>query len=171
MTRIVCSCATENLGIAFRLDVDPACPVHGGVATRELGTGSRTWVDPWSGEPLVNAPEPRDLTCGCGGTADENDHVDGCPNAPEPSCWCEHVDIGVGEVKVAENYDCPRCHPQPAFGAAADTRYEAEGRETDCLAPCGGAACPVHGSYPAETCSPQRVRCALSVHAVCPFHH
>lgn len=26
--RIVCSCTTENVGIAFRLNVDPACPVH-----------------------------------------------------------------------------------------------------------------------------------------------
>lgn len=29
----------------------------------------------------------------------------------EPECWCEHVDIGVGEQKVAENPDCPRCFP------------------------------------------------------------
>lgn len=26
--RIVCSCTTENLGISFKLNVDPACPVH-----------------------------------------------------------------------------------------------------------------------------------------------
>lgn len=28
---------------------------------------------------------------------------------PEPECWCEFVDIGVGEQKVAENPECPDC--------------------------------------------------------------
>jgi hypothetical protein len=100
--------------------------------------------------------------------------------AAEPSCWCEYVDIGVGEIKVAENYDCPRCFPDPrdltcGCGGTAGEDDHVDGcpnaPEPDCPAPCGGAACPVHGSYPAETCSPLRVRCALSVHAVCPFHH
>lgn len=31
----------------------------------------------------------------------------------EPDCWCEHVDIGVGMQKVAENPDCPVCVEQP----------------------------------------------------------
>lgn len=26
-------------------------------------------------------------------------------------CWCEHADIGVGLMKVAENPGCPACFP------------------------------------------------------------
>lgn len=54
--------------------------------------------------------------------SDRDDWGPDCPTAPcegpncpacNPSCWCEWVDIGVGEQRVAETPGCPRHCPEP----------------------------------------------------------
>lgn len=167
--RIVCSCTTENLGITFKLNVDPACPVHRNA--QDVQTTAQTLQ-----LALLSLGQP--------GPMPERDLPEmpwtGPARPAESECWCEYVDIGVGMQKVAENYGCPRCFPAPEFGAAADTRYEPDGPV--CIASPNGpgpacdwdAACPVHGA-PANAslsgCWPEAPFCRISVDEMCPFHH
>lgn len=129
--RIVCSCTTENLGIAFRLNVDPACPVHRNAQDVQTTAQTLQLALLALGQPLPmperDMPEMSwtpDLTCGCGGTAGEDDHVDGCPNAPGPD------DYGTDCTAPCEGPACPVHGSYPCPGCTGCP---------ECVCPCGTA--------------------------------
>lgn len=52
----------------------------------------------------------------------------------DDKCWCEYVDIGVGEQRVTDNPECPEHNPQQEEGRSMDIEneiYRVLGRITD----------------------------------------